>query len=64
MRSGNGGAILELFACNILIFNNMEKENTSADYQLPPLDLLDDYIPESRVPEEKIANGRRAEVEI
>ena len=42
----------------------MEKENTFADYQLPPLDLLDDYIPESRVPEEKIANGRRAVVEI
>lgn len=42
----------------------MGKENTSADYQLPPWDLLDEYIPESRVPEEKIANGRRAEVEI
>ncbi len=46
------------------MFNNMKKENTSSDYQLPPLDLLDDYIPESRVPEEKIANGRRAEEEI
>lgn len=46
------------------MFNNMKKENTSAGYLLPPLDLQDDYIPESRVPEEKIANGRRAEVEI
>lgn len=40
----------------------MEKENTFADYQLPPLDLLDEYIPEGGVPEEKIANGRRAVV--
>ena len=46
----------------MLIFNNMEKENTFADYQLPPLDLLDEYIPEDKVSEGKIANGRRAVV--
>lgn len=46
----------------MLIFNNMEKENTFADYQLPPLDLLDEYIPEDKVSEDKIANGRRAVV--
>lgn len=40
----------------------MEKENTFADYQLPPLDLLDEYIPEDNVSEEKIANGSRAVV--
>lgn len=40
----------------------MEKENTFADYQLPPLDLLDEYIPEDKVSEDKIANGRRAVV--
>ena len=40
----------------------MEKENTFADYQLPPLDLLDEYIPEDKVSEGKIANGRRAVV--
>lgn len=42
----------------------MGKENTSADYQLPPLDLLDEYIPEDKVSEGKVANGRRAVVEI
>ncbi len=46
------------------MFNNMKKENTSAGYLLPPLDLLDEYIPEDNVSEEKIANGRRAVVEI
>ena len=40
----------------------MEKENTFADYQLPPLDLLDEYIPEDKVSEDKIANGRRVVV--
>lgn len=40
----------------------MEKENTFTDYQLPPLDLLDEYIPEDKVSEGKIANGRRAVV--
>ena len=40
----------------------MEKENTFADYQLPPLDLLDEYIPEDNVSGDKIANGRRAVV--
>lgn len=40
----------------------MGKENTSADYQLPPLDLLDEYIPEDKVSEGKVANGRRAVV--
>lgn len=40
----------------------MEKENTFAGYQLPPLDLLDEYIPEDNVSEDKIANGRRAVV--
>lgn len=51
-----------LLVCNILIFNNMGKEITSADYQLPPLDLLDEYIPEDKVSEGKVANGRRAVV--
>lgn len=46
----------------MLMFNDMEKENTFADYQLPPLDLLDEYIPEDKVSEDKIANGRRAVV--
>ena len=40
----------------------MEKENTSAGYQLPPLDLLDEYIPEDKVSEGKVANGHRAVV--
>ena len=40
----------------------MGKDNTSADYLLPPLDLLDEHIPEDNVSEEKIANGRRAVV--
>lgn len=40
----------------------MGKENTSADYQLPPWDLLDEYIPEDKVSEGKVANGRRAVV--
>lgn len=37
----------------------MEKEITSAGYHLPPLELLDEYIPESYVPEEEAANGHR-----
>lgn len=44
------------------MFNDMEKEITSTCYQLPPLDLLDEYIPEDKVSEDKIANGRRAVV--
>ncbi len=33
----------------------MEKEITPVDYQLPPLVSLDEYIPESNVPEDEIA---------
>lgn len=33
----------------------MEEGIASGDYQLPPLDLLDEHIPESGVPEEEIA---------
>ena len=32
----------------------MEKEMTTTDYQLPSLDLLDEYIPESNVSEDEI----------
>ncbi len=37
----------------------MEKEITSTDYPLPPLELLDEYIPESYVLEKEAANGHR-----
>ncbi len=40
----------------------MKKEITPVGYQLPPLDLLDEYIPEDKVSEGKVANGRRAVV--
>lgn len=40
----------------------MEKEITSSCYQLPPLELLDEYASEDKVSEDKIANGRRAVV--
>ena len=33
----------------------MEKETTSMDYQLPSLELLDECIPESKVPDDEIA---------
>lgn len=41
------------------MFNDMEEEITPMGYQLPPLDLLDEYIPESKVPEGETVNGRR-----
>lgn len=33
----------------------MDKEITTIDYQLPPSDLLNEYIPESKMPENEIA---------
>lgn len=40
----------------MLIFNDMEKEITSIGYQLPPLDLLDEYAADGNVmPEDEIA---------
>jgi len=33
--------------------NYMEKEMTITDYQLPSLDLLDEYIPESEALDEE-----------
>ena len=40
----------------MLIINCMDKEITTNDYQLPPSDLLNEYIPESKVPENEIAS--------